>query len=161
MRQDLELLLEEVERTLAARHFTVFRGLARGLEMRPQLEWDTETHPDFKDFLAVAEAIGVRLVVLNREKLDALMLEETLDRLTQTSIESNERRQMQRDIERIRAYEGFACSLQVSFDYDGLTYLYQVHTTWYAELLDLADDIDASIEEQMHPPPEGPYFSQN
>ena len=161
MRQDIDLLLEEVERALAERQFTIFRGQQRGPELRPQLEWDVESHPDFREFLAVAEAIGVRLVVLHLDKLDTGFVESTLERLEQSELPAAQRRQYQRDIERLRAYEGFACSLQISFDYDGLTYLYEVYTMWYSELLDIADDIDAALEDQALNPPDGPFFSQN
>ncbi len=75
-----------------------------------------------------------------------------------------ERREYQRDLERLRGYDGFSCSLQLSFDYNGLTYLYELFTPWYTELLDIAEEIDAAIEEHARQSQQGPiggYYSQN
>lgn len=163
MQQNLDALLEEVEKTLAERNFAVFRGLAREFEVRAQVAWDTDSRPDFREFLKVAETLGVRLVVLHRQTLDAAMIESTLERIELADLPLNERRDYERQIERLRAFDGFACSIQLSFDFDGITYLYELSTPWYTELLDIADEIDASVEARMMPGPDGPmdYYSQN
>ena len=164
MRQDLDTLLEEVEKTLKAKSFTVFRGQSRGLDTRPQVEWDVEARPDFHEFLTVAESLGVRLIVVQQSKLDPELIETALERLEVAEVPANERREYQRDLERLRGYDGFSCSLQLSFDYNGLTYLYELFTPWYTELLDIAEELDAAIEEHVRQSQQGPiggYYSQN
>ena len=165
MRQDLDTLFEEVERTLKAKKFTIFRGHSRGIDTRPQVEWDVDTHPDFREFLAVAETLGVPLVVLQQSKLEVEMIDTALERMEMTDITPNDRRDYERDLERLRAYVGFSCSLQLSFDYNALTYIYDLYTPWYAELLDIADEIDSSLDDQARQSPQGGpmggYYSQN
>ena len=165
MRQDLDTVLEEVERTLKAKNFTIFRGHSRGFDSRPQVEWDVENRPDFREFLDVAEALSVRLIVVQQSKLEPEMIESALERLELAEVPTSERREYERDIERLRAYVGFSCSLQLSFDHNGLTYLYELYTPWYSELLDIAEEIDTAIDEQTRQSsqggPIGGYYSQN
>jgi hypothetical protein len=165
MRQDLDTLFEEVERTLKAKNFTVFRGTSRGFDTRPQVEWDVENRPEFREFLEVAETLGVRLIVVQRSKLEGEMIESALERMDVADVPPSERREYERDLERLKGYVGFSCSLQLSFDYNGLTYLYDLYTPWYAELLDIADEIDSALDDHARQSSQGGsmggYYSQN
>jgi hypothetical protein len=166
MRQDLDTLFEEVERTLKAKNFTIFRGNSRGFDTRPQVEWDVDNRPDFREFVDVAEALGIKLIVVQRSKLEAEMIESATERMEMADLPPGDRREYDRDLERLKGYVGFSCSLQLSFDYNGLTYLYDLYTPWYAELLDIADEIDSALDDharQSSPggPLGGGYYSQN
>jgi hypothetical protein len=163
MRQDLDVLREEMEAELAARKFTVFHGYAREIEGRPHVEWSVELRPDFREFVAVAANLGVRLVVLHVNTLSESMVEAAMERLELSQMAVDSRRECQRTLERLRAYEGFVGLLQLSFDSEATTYVYEVSAPWYAELVEVAEDIDAAIEStptEGHNPLGG-YYSQN
>jgi hypothetical protein len=165
MRQDLDTLCSEIEKELAGRSFAVFRGHHRALENRPQVDWDVVKWPDFLEFLGCAEKLGVRLLVFSNQKLTEQLLDQARERLDGADLAREEHREFGRTFSRLRAYEGFTSSIELSFDYEAITYIFHISTPWYDELLDMIDDLDDSIEqaalEDDGENPMGGYFSQN
>lgn len=165
MRQDLDTLCTEMEKDLISRSFAVFRGHHRAIENRSQVDWDVVKWPDFREFLACAEKLGVRLLVFSHQKLTEHLLDQARERLDSADLAREEFRDFERTFNKLRAYEGFTSSLELSFDFESITYIFHVSTTWYDELLDMIDDLDDAIEqtsvEEEGDGPMGGYFSRN
>lgn len=164
IRQDLDTLCAEVERDLAKRPFAIFRGHHRALENRSQVDWDVIKSPDFRDYLACAERLGIRLLVFSHQKLTSQLLDQVRERLDTADLSREDARDFERTLKKLRGYEGFTSSLELSFDFESITYIFHISTPWYDELLDMIEDLDDAIEQTGNEDDAGPmggYFSQN
>ena len=166
MRQDLDTLKQEVEQALAAHGFVVFRGEYRANEGLGEIYWDTESQPQPLEFLQAAAALDVKLLVFHERRMTALMREEATEKLEAAQLPRDEYREMERTIRKLKDFDGFTCSLQLSFDFANNTYLYETRTSWYDEFLKLLDDLDDAFEggedgPEDEPGPLGGYFSHN
>jgi hypothetical protein len=89
-------------------------------------------------------------------------IEEAFEKLEAAGLPRERHREIDRELKRLKGYEGFTSAIELSFDFDGRTYLFELTAPWYDEYLDLLDDLDDSIEMNEEPPPMGGgYFSQN
>ena len=72
------------------------------------------------------------------------------------------RREFERQLDHLRAYDGLVCAIELSFDYQGRVFLFDLHTDWYEELSDLLDEIEvlAAGAGDDDTPMSG-YFSKN
>jgi hypothetical protein len=164
MRQDLDTLCAEIERDLTTRPFAVFRGHHRAMENRSQVDWDVIKSPDYRDYLSCAERLGVRLLVFSHQKLTTQLLDQVRERLDTADLAREDARDFERTFKKLRGYEGFTSSLELSFDFEGITYIFHISTPWYDELLDMIEDLDDAIEQTGNEDDAGPmsgYFSQN
>jgi hypothetical protein len=162
MRQDLDTLCEEIERALEEARITVFRGVPRQPDVRQRMEWDVDQFPDFRAFLGVAEGVGVRLMVFHQEKLTEDILDSAAERLEEAEFPREEEREYERSLAKVRGYAGFVGSINLSFDFDNVTYSFHIATPWFMDFLELVEVIEEAIEQG----PEddsigGGYFSQN
>ena len=165
MRQDLDTLKQEVESGLKGHGFVVFRGQFRGGEGLGEIYWDSDRYPQPHDFLEAAATLGVKVMVFHDRVLTDSMLTEAVEKLDALQMPRDEYREMERSIRKLEGYAGFTCSLQLSFDYENNTYLYEARTSWYEEFLSLLDDLDDALDAADGPPDEpgplGGYFSNN
>lgn len=162
MKQDLDALKTEVEQYLAAQHFVVFHGYSRLSSDLPFVHWDCDRYPDFRSFLQVAAAAGVRMVVFHHRDFSAEYIEDASERLAASELPAEDRRDFERRIRELSGYEGFTCAIELSFDHQGRVYTYNLRTDWYEDLLDILDEIDASSTgEDEDEEPMGGYFSRN
>jgi hypothetical protein len=162
LRPNLNSLTEEIQHYLEAEHFVVFRCLTRAGDEAPIIYWDVERNPDFKPFLDCALQLGIRLVHLHIRDFSSVHREEALEQLSESELDRNRQRDIKRRIEELSIYEGLTCAVEMSFDFEGRLYIYQVHTEWYDEWQELLDE----LEDFMPPLDEGPdsyggYFSNN
>jgi len=164
MKQDLETLKTEILEYLESKNFVVFRGCTRMADSLPAVYWDTERYPDYRQFLKVARQAEVNIIVFHHRELSSSFIDETLDRLENSEMPPEEYQGLERRLRDLRAYEGFTCALEMSFDYQGRLYLFAVRTSWFEELLDIADEIDETVVEEEsddEAPMGGGYFSRN
>ena len=56
-----------------------------------------------------------------------------------------ERRAWEKKLRELRAYLGFTCTLEMTFDHGARTYVFDLRTDWYDEFCDLIEDIDAAF----------------
>ena len=62
----------------------------------------------------------------------------------------------------MQAYEGFTCSVELSFALDAQVYLFELHTDWYKSMNDILAELDMATEEDSgDDDPLGGYFSKN
>lgn len=162
LRPNLNTLTEEILSYLEAEHFVVFRCLTRAGDEPPIIYWDTERNNEFKPFLDCALQLGIRLIHLHIRDFSSLHREEALDQLSESELDPKRQRDIKRRIEELSIYEGLTCAVEMSFDFEGRLYLYQVHTDWYEEWQDLLDELEdfmPHLEEGRED--YGGYFSNN
>jgi hypothetical protein len=161
MRQDLDNLKRDIERQLQEGAYVVFYARSRFTDQAMPILWDVQLRPEPAEFLETALSIGVKLIVFHRREFGPQVIEEAAEKLEAADLPRERFREIERELKRLRAYEGFTSAIELSFDFDGRTYLYEVTAPWYDEYLDMLDDIDDAIEMSGEPPPMGGYFSQN
>lgn len=164
---NLDALKGEIETYLVDQGFAVFRGFPRMLDTLPLVYWDCDRYPDYKAFLGAAKAADVRLVVYHQHEFSADQVDSALESLEDAELPIEDQRAMERRLKDMRVYDGFTCALELSFDFQGRIYVFDLRTEWYEELTDLLDDIhmlnagtDDDEEEDGDSPMSG-YFSKN
>ncbi|MDP8982680.1 MAG: hypothetical protein M3O35_19040 [Acidobacteriota bacterium] len=164
MKTNLDALRKEIREHLEQTGFTVFHGYSRLSESLPAVLWDSDVYPDYKLFLKTAEAAGVKLVVFHEREFHGGQVEEALEEIEISDIPRDEARALERRLNELRAYEGFTCALELSFDHEGRMYLFDLRTEWYSEFTDLVDELNMlspQAEEEHDEGPMGGYFSKN
>jgi hypothetical protein len=150
----------EIQEYLEKRGIAVFHAFPGIEEDAAVVQWDTEHYPDYRAFLAVAEAAGVKLVALHANQFDDEVLEETQRRLDESALAGSERAAIERRMREMRRYDGYTCQIELSFDLPPRVYVFDLRTEWFQELSDMLDQIeDASAEPELPGPPG--YFSKN
>ncbi len=162
MAVDLETLRKEILAYFEQSGLAVFYGFHRMPDSLIQVYWDTERHPDFREFLETGRKAGTKLVVFNHQAFSLDQIEEALEQLEETDFTREEKRNYEKRLRQLQAYEGFTCSIELSFGMDGRIYLYELHTEWYQALTDILAELDAASEEDTDEEgPIGGYFSKN
>ncbi|MBV8905550.1 MAG: hypothetical protein JOZ22_18120 [Acidobacteriia bacterium] len=162
MALDLETLRAEMQAHLDESKLAVFHGYHRMLDSLIQVYWDTEGHPDFREFLATARKAGAKLIVFHYQAFSLDQIQEALDQLEDADFTREEKRNFETRLRQLQAYEGFTCSLELSFSLEGHIYLYEQHTDWYQSLNDILAELDAAIEiDEDEADGLDEYFSKN
>jgi hypothetical protein len=163
MAQDLETLKTEMEAYLKQYGMAVFHGYHRMIDTMSHVLWDTTSHPDFRDFLQTARHAGVRLVVFNHRSFSLDQLDEALDELEDADLLREEKRSYETRLRQLQAYEGFTCSVELSFAIEGRVYSFESHTDWYEAFTDILGELEAASFDHEDEPDDsiGGYFSNN
>jgi len=163
MRPNLDSLTEEITQYLEAEHFVIFRGLSRVTETQNFVYWDTDRFPEFKAFLDCALKLGTRLVHFHTREFTLAHREEALDQLEQADLPREDARDLKRRIEELAIYEGFTCAVELTFDYEGRVYVFEIETEWYEEWHDILDELEDALPEEDDDPSGlgGGYYSSN
>ena len=166
--ENLDNLKQEIEEYLNTGGFAIFYGMERSdIDRDLSISWDTESHPNFQEFLKVASTAEVKIIVAHYKTLPAGHITELIDQLDELELDRDERRNLARDLQRLKMYEGFISSIDLSFDCDTQTYMFSAKTTWYKQLLEMLDHFDlfspgfdeeGGIDDE---PIGGGYFSKN
>jgi hypothetical protein len=161
MALDLETLRAEIQAYLDDSGIAVFKGHHRMRDALNQVSWDAELHPDFKQFLSVAHKAGARLIVFQHEALSLDQIDEALDRVEDSNLTGEEKRNYETRLRQLQAYEGFTCSVELSFSIEAHTYVFELHTEWYEALNDIVAELDAAEGDEESDGALGGYFSNN
>lgn len=164
MNLNLDVLKTEIREYLASADFIVFHGLSRTLDALPIVMWDTEGHPDYKEFLAAARASGNKMIVMHAREFSVDFVDSALDDLAEMGMPADEARDIQRRLRNMRSYDGFTCAIELSFDFGGRAYIYELRTDWYNEFSDLLAEIGPFGDEDDDDADEGSiggYYSKN
>jgi hypothetical protein len=161
---NLDTIRTEIDEYLKSSGFVVFYGFARSDEAKV-VDWDTEHHPDYKEFLDAARQLDVKLVVLHQRAFDASVIDRALQEMEDSEVELDDRRTLEARLKELAKYDGFTCSLELSFDYQDTMYVFDLDAEWYAEFSDLLVQLDigfdADSEEDDEEGPYGGYYSKN
>jgi len=164
MRPNLDTLRHEIEQHLESRGMAVFRSYPRADSegsLAGTVYWDSQAHPDYREFVEAACAAGVRLVTLHARELTPEIVENALAQLAEADMERDERRALDARLNQIQAYEGFTCQIELSFDHAQRTYIFEVRTDWFDELNDLMERIEYSLQDEGDENPLSGYYSNN
>jgi hypothetical protein len=164
MNTDLGALKNEALEYLAAQGMIAFHSYLRHHEGVPAIGWDSKRYPDYRPFVDTAKRAGVEMMVLRCDYFSDDDIEEALGELAEADLEDGERRRIERGLRDLRGYAGFVSALELSYDYQGRLYFFDLHTGWYDEFLDLHDEIAASLPEPGDEEDDGPvggYYSRN
>ncbi len=164
MKLNLDTVRTEIDDYLKNSGFVVFYGFARSDEARV-VDWDTEHHPDYKQFLDVARQLDVKLIVLHQRAFDAAIIDRALEEMESSEVEFDDRRTLESRLRELAKYDGFTCAVELSYEYQDTMYVFDLHAEWFEELgdllaqLDLGFDIDEDEDEQDES--YGGYYSRN
>jgi hypothetical protein len=162
MNLNLDTLKTEILDFLGAEGFVVFHGYSRLTDTDSFVAWDSDRLPDYRMFLDAAKRAGIRLIVYHFREFTSVHVDEAADRLEACELQADEHRNLERRLRDLRAYEGFTCAIELSFDHEGRVYLFNLRSDWYEEYLDLLEEIDASMpEDEEEDDSMGGYFSRN
>ena len=146
--QNLDTLKSEIEAYLKSHGFVVFYGTPSGLVERPEIGWDSAHYPDFRDFLAVAKQLDIRLVVFHHREFTASILDRAIEELQDAAYDFDDQRDVERRLRELRVYDGFTCSLGLSFEHEKVTYFFELRTEWFTELNTILDELDMFPDER-------------
>lgn len=164
MSPNLDELKNEVLQFLETQGFVIFHGYSRLADADSFVAWDTDRQPDYRQFLDAAKRAGVKLVVYHYREFAKGHLEDAAERLEACDISSEEQRSIEKRLREMRAYEGFTCALELSFEFEARVYLFNLRAEWYEEFLDLLEEIDAAMPEDEDEEDDdsiGGYYSRN
>jgi hypothetical protein len=150
MQLNLNSLRAQIEEHLESRRIVVFPSLPRAGDISSTVYWDTSHNADFKAFVAAAEAGGVRLITLFSRELEDELIEETLNQLNQLDMDRDERRTIELHLKEIRAFAGFTCEIELSFELNSRVYVFDLQTEWFSDLNDVIDQIEDLYESEDH-----------
>lgn len=159
---DLETLRTEIDAYLADSGLAVFYSSHRAMDPLNQIYWDVQGHPDFRSFVAVAKQVGAKVIDFYQQSLSAEGIDEALDALEESDFTREEKRHYESRLRTLREYEGFTCSVELSFCLENRTYVFEVHTEWYESLNDILSELETATEEEEEDEDDlGSYFSKN
>ena len=163
MHPSLDSLLKEIRDYLQSRGIVIFESFPRSGEATSAVFWDTEHHPDYREYVAAAEAAGVRMITLFSRQLEEELIEDAIDQLADATLDLEEARSIEARLKQIRGYVGFTCQIELSFELAARVYTFDLRTDWFEDLSDLADRIEESYEDEDEDDASisGGYFSRN
>ena len=163
MALDLETLRNDVQAYFDEAGLPVFYGYYRLMDATNQVNWDVEMHPDFREFLATGQRAGVQLFVYSYQSFSLDQIDDALELLDDSMLPPDEKRSFETRLRQLQAYEGFTCSLDLSFSFNGQTYTYGRETEWYQSLNEILAELEVmgDVEEPAEEDGLGGYFSKN
>jgi hypothetical protein len=166
MKPNLDEMKTEIPEQIESRGLAVFPGFSRIMDQMPIVFWDSGKNPDYKAFLDAAGKIGAKVVVFHNREFAADLVDDALERLEQAAgLVREEQRAYDRRLREMRVYDGFTCAIELSFDLNGIAYMFELRTEWFDELNQILDDLESSIpddhDEDDDRDPIGGYFSKN
>jgi hypothetical protein len=165
MASDLESLRAEIQAYVDESGVAVFHGYRQIPESVVQVAWDTERHSDFREFLSAGQKAGVKLFVFQVENFSLERVDEALEQLGETDLTREEKRSYETRLKQLHVYDGFTCSVGLSFSLEGCEYTYEVHTDWYETLSEVIVELEAAFndedEDEGGDGAIGKFFSRN
>jgi hypothetical protein len=162
MKPQLDRIKTEIEKYLGESGIEIFYGQSRTFESVPPVRWDGDRYPDFRLFVKAAQAAGAKMLVYHERKFSAEQLDDALEELSSCDMPRDEHKSMERRLEKMRAYEGLVCAIELSFDHEGRVFLFDLRTDWFEELTDILEELELMGGDLDDDDPSmGGYFSKN
>jgi hypothetical protein len=165
MKPNLDTLKTEIEHYLEESGMAVFYGYSRTLESIQGIFWDCGQYPDYKLFVKAAQTAGVKMIVLHQQEFSADQVDDALEQLASCDMPREEHHELERRLNDMRVYDRFVCEIELSFDYQGRIFVFDLRTEWYEDLSDIRDEIqimnaETTPDDDNDTPISG-YFSKN
>ena len=160
MALDLESLRAEVQIFLDEAKIPIFHGFHRMIDTLTQVSWDVGSHPDFREFVNAGRNAGAKIIVFAHRAFSLDQIDEALDQLEASDLTREEKRNFETRLRQLQAYEGFTCSLELSFTLEGQVYLFELNTDWYQAMNDILAELDVAVDDEEEDSLGG-YFSNN
>jgi hypothetical protein len=163
MKPNLDTLKTDIEHYLEESGMAIFYVYSRALESMQGIYWDCDEYPDYRQFVKAAQTAGVKMVVFHQRAFSAEQVDDALEQLVGCDMPREEYHELERRLNDMRVYESFICAIELSFDYQGRVFLFDLRTEWYEELSEILDEIqimDAESDSDEDTPMSG-YFSKN
>lgn len=163
MKPNLESLREEIPNYLTSHGFALFRGYNRQHDNAPIIEWDCERFPEYQPFIAVAAKLGVELIIFRDQEFQGVLVDSALEDLEDSEIPYDDRQDYERILREFRSYVGFTCAIEMTFDFDGAIYSFELKTEWYREFQRISNELSTIADEGIDDDDTslGGYFSRN
>ena len=161
MKPNLDTLKTEIEHYVEESGLAVFYGYSRALESTSAVYWDCDQYPDYKRFVQAARTAGARVVVFHQRTFMSEQVDDALEELTACTLAREEYREFEQRLTKLRAYDGFVCAIELSFDHEGRVFLFDLRTEWYDDLTEILDEIQVLTADTDDDPTMGGYFSKN
>lgn len=164
MKLDLGAIRSEIQEYLESRGIVVFHGYSVARGEAPAVYWDTDGHPDYRAFLAAAEAAGAKLVTIHTQEFTEEMIEDAVEQLETTGLSRDEHRAIEQRLREMRGYLGFTCQIELSFDLGARVYVFDLRTEWFddfSEMLERIEDAYGEDDEEDEGSMGSGYFSKN
>jgi hypothetical protein len=161
MKPNLDTLKTEIEHYVEESGLAVFYGYSRALESTSAVYWDCDQYPDYKRFVQAARTAGARVLVFHQRTFMPEQVDDALEELTACTLAREEYREFEQRLTKLRAYDGFVCAIELSFDHEGRVFLFDLRTDWYDELTEILDEIQVLTADTDDDPTMGGYFSKN
>jgi len=145
MPTDLDKLKTQLPPELESRGFVVFHGLPRAGEESGVVMWDAIQRPEYCDFLDCAGKLGIKLIVFNTRALEKATIEDLQEEIESMDFSSTERRDLERRLRALKPYTGFTANLEMSFDFNGSTYVYEIRSEFMNEFLAILNEVDVDL----------------
>ncbi len=163
MKPNLDTLKDEILNELKAQDFSIFHGFCPRGDSRPLAYWDTAHYPDFRLFLETARALEVKCIVFSYLDFSSEMVDDARDILRECELPKDEARRIEGRLKELSTFHGFTCSIDLSYDHGGRTYLFELRAPWYNELLRIMDELESRLPEGEEEDEDdmGGYLSSN
>jgi hypothetical protein len=161
MKPNLDTLKTEIEQYLEESGLAVFYGYSRALESTPAVYWDCDQYPDYKKFVQAARIAAAKVVVFHQRMFMSEQVDDALEQLAACNLAREEYREFEQRLIKLRAYDGFVCAIELSFDHQGRVFLFDLRTEWYDELTGILDEVQVLTADVDDDPTMGGYFSKN
>ncbi len=164
MKLNLDALKTEIQEHLENEGFTIFHGFSRMMQSQSLVLWDAERYPDYKLFVQTAKTAGAKMIILNQREFSSDIIDDALEQLEVSDLPVDDQRTIERRLKEMRVYEGFTCSLELSYDFQGRIFLFDLQTDWYEDFSTLLEDLEFFETDEEEEDDEGPisgYFSKN
>ena len=167
MQVNLDALCTEIGEHLKTRGLAIFHGMPREFDEGTAVYWNTKSNRDYRAFIAAAETAGAKLMALFALEFDDAVVDGAIQRLHDSGLARSDQKPIEKRLNALRAYAGFTCQIELSFDLAPRVYVFELHTEWYDEMNDLIDEIedayelDDDLEDNDDASPHSGYFSKN
>ena len=110
-----------------------------------------------------ARQAGAHLLIFNHHAFSMDRIDEALDQLEDADLTREEKRNYELRLKQLQPYEGFTCSVELSFTLEGTLYSFESHTDWYESFTDTVNELETFVEDQDVEEDDslGGYFSKN
>lgn len=139
---NLDTLKTEILDYLGASEFAVYRAFP-GFSAGPNaVAWDSETFPDYRMYLEAARKAGQKMIVFAAREFTQDDLEEAEEELTDVPIaDPDTSRDYKRRLREAKRHVGSTCTIEMSFDYNLRSHVYEVTPDWYDEFTEMVDEV--------------------